>query len=533
MKSNYLFTVIILCCFIITGIPFISAQEATIWPDLDYGSYAIGFKTVEQRDYTRTFGPKYDYFGKLLPGNTIRPIQMCIWYPAQKNDLPPMVYGEYVFPYPGDDSFFDYLTQIQNRETGLLGTMFQGNSALLVSVMNVGMRARKNAPVAEGSFPVIIYHPDVQHSITENALLCEYLASHGFVTVSSHSMGAYSLQEQVNAEDVLAAVRDREFLLSLLRDQKMADLDRLGVMGFGVGGLSSLLFQMRNVEIDAVAGLNSLFLFSQHQDFTAQIPSFNPKRLSVPCMQLFLAQNNTTDVRLVEEMKYAPRFVYQLQKGSETDLVGSGFLAGLAEDVADAKQRQSESYQIMCRYVVQFFNAYLNSDKTSEKFLQNSPEANGFSPDALSVRCLKAEERPPTRAQFIDMIRTKDIDTVLEISEKFNLDDPESPLLTENEFNALGYFLIQRNKPVAAKAIFKMGVEVFPNSANAWDSFGEACMANGDYEQSLQYYKKALELLPADTTTPDQLKQLIEQNAPDIIKRLEGLIAGEEKQQNP
>jgi len=68
------------------------------------GPYAVGFKTIEQYDYSRTFQPVKDYFGNPLPGQTARPIQVCYWYPAEPGGTR-MVYGEYAFPYPSEIGF--------------------------------------------------------------------------------------------------------------------------------------------------------------------------------------------------------------------------------------------------------------------------------------------------------------------------------------------------------------------------------------------------------------------------------------------
>ena len=97
---------------------FVSQSNAdgktpAIWGDLEPGPYAVGFKTIEKYDYSRVSRPEHDYFGRPLDGERARPIQICIWYPAESTtELPPMVYGEYVFPYPENSRFFDFLSEV-------------------------------------------------------------------------------------------------------------------------------------------------------------------------------------------------------------------------------------------------------------------------------------------------------------------------------------------------------------------------------------------------------------------------------------
>ena len=45
--------------------------------------------------------------------------------------------------------------------------------------------AVKDAPAAVGRFPVVIYHPGLGGSYEDNSVLFEYLASHGYLVLSS------------------------------------------------------------------------------------------------------------------------------------------------------------------------------------------------------------------------------------------------------------------------------------------------------------------------------------------------------------
>lgn len=68
--------------------------------------------------------------------------------------------------------------------------------------------------------------------------------------------------------------------------------------------------------------------------------------------------------------------------------------------------------------------------------------------------------------------------------------------LSENEMNLAGYQLIQSDKVKAAAALFKINIEAFPNSFNTYDSYGEALMLLGEKEQSIENYKKSVQLNP-------------------------------------
>lgn len=81
--------------------------------------------------------------------------------------------------------------------------------------------------------------------------------------------------------------------------------------------------------------------------------------------------------------------------------------------------------------------------------------------------------------------------------------------LNEIEMNRLGYYLLYtRNAIDAAVAIFRLNVEAFPGSANAYDSLGEAYMVSGDKDLAIKNYQRAVELNPTNRGSIDTLKKL-------------------------
>jgi len=81
--------------------------------------------------------------------------------------------------------------------------------------------------------------------------------------------------------------------------------------------------------------------------------------------------------------------------------------------------------------------------------------------------------------------------------------------IDEREFNALGYrFLQQERKLAEAIAVFAMNSEAFPRSWNAWDSLGEALLAQGEFDKAEACYAKSLELNPQNENAQEMLKKL-------------------------
>ena len=83
-----------------------------------------------------------------------------------------------------------------------------------------------------------------------------------------------------------------------------------------------------------------------------------------------------------------------------------------------------------------------------------------------------------------------------------------SNLQNEADLNMYGYSLLWDNKVKEAIEIFKLVVAEFPESSNAYDSLGEAYLADGDIDRSLKNYEKSLDLDPENFNAEDQIERM-------------------------
>ena len=93
--------------------------------------------------------------------------------------------------------------------------------------------------------------------------------------------------------------------------------------------------------------------------------------------------------------------------------------------------------------------------------------------------------------------------------------------LNENELNTLGYDLMNSNqmalltegatqsKIKEALVVFKLTTELFPKSWNAFDSYGEALLQNGQKVEAIKMYKKSIELNPDNEGGKKVLQELL------------------------
>jgi tetratricopeptide (TPR) repeat protein len=67
----------------------------------------------------------------------------------------------------------------------------------------------------------------------------------------------------------------------------------------------------------------------------------------------------------------------------------------------------------------------------------------------------------------------------------------------EDKINTAGYNMLNGKQMEAAIFVFQLNTKLFPNSANAWDSFAGANWKAKKTDKAIEYYNKAIEPDPA------------------------------------
>jgi tetratricopeptide (TPR) repeat protein len=85
--------------------------------------------------------------------------------------------------------------------------------------------------------------------------------------------------------------------------------------------------------------------------------------------------------------------------------------------------------------------------------------------------------------------------------------DP-SYYVTERELNTLGYRLLAEHRVDDAMAVFELNVRLYPQSANVYDSLGEAYAAAGQSRRAADSYARAFALDSTNTRARDLAREL-------------------------
>lgn len=359
-------------------------------------------------------------------------------------------------------------------------------------------------------------------------MLCEYLASLGFIVATTHPLGTAQINPRVEAHDLTTVMRDMAFVKGMMHDFPQVDPDHLGLFGWGLGSVTALWMQMQDSDVDAVAGLGGALSSSRVFDLIRDNPYFRPERMQVPLMVLCSADDPVPDPSLIDALIYSKRYT-----GHFPGLTGNSFthypiLTALLTDTTGQSLAASQAvYAAIAEHLEIFFKALLNGDSAAMAALGAKTGAGTSASVAARWTVSEAREVPPTPEQFMAIIQGRGVPAAVKIFDKFRAEDPELILFQEGAVNLLGYQLLGGGQAQDAVQVLRMNRDTYPNSANVWDSYGEACVAAGNNEEAITSFRKALELLDTDSNLNAQFREGIRLSATRNLEQLEAAGAQE------
>ncbi|MEB2777433.1 prolyl oligopeptidase family serine peptidase [Algoriphagus sp. D3-2-R+10] len=507
---------IALVIFIFFQIGSINGQTSLEKINLTNGDYKVGFKHYTTIDSTRTYQIKNEFNNQFIH----RPIPISIWYPAaiKNSESKQLTVLEYLEVLKEEEEW-------ENLPNEFLLDWFPylWNTPENQAHLSEKATAFSNSTFLEGKFPVVIYAPSYQASSIENFALFEYLASNGFVVVSSPSRGTNTRWlEGGTTKDMETQSRDVEFLLKEIHKYKNIDSDKVALMGFSFGGLSNAITVMKNQNIKSLVSLDGTERY--RYDVMEKSAYFDLNKLNIPYAHF--AQKDIPEVVLEEDkipaelnhkfqlydsLKYSNVYSYKFH-----DLTHSYFSSyGVLFSNRDKRQDKSDdkimaSYRQLSEHTLQFLNFTLKNEENAKKFIENSPDKNHFSKSIISKKMKKSLVPEFDYKDFIDLALHQDYRDLIPLYKKTLAIHPNLKL-EEGMLNTLGLRLsFDPKRTEQGINVFLLAVHIYPTSANLYDSLAEAYLNKKDLENARTNFNRSLELNPENQNAINRLKQLKE-----------------------
>jgi dienelactone hydrolase len=471
------------------------------------GKYAVGLKVVNQYDYSRTY-IAVDALGKPVTTEVARPMQTFVWYPAEAGAKPHLTYADYIDLATMKDNFAPSAAKLAS----VVEEKKQFSSSLATPVWAV-----KDAAALKGTFPVVIYAPSFSNYPFENADLCEFLASHGYVVVASPSNGAHQPGMTGDVAGINAQAADIGFLIGYAKTLSQADLSRIAVAGFSWGGISNLFAAARDARVKALVSLDGSARY--FPKLVKESGDVKPAEIAVPILffeqELYAEQMMKYKIDMsgsvLNDLKYSDLTVVHMHGMNHGDFASLFQRSADHEAGPEAKDYSrlevAESYGWVCRYALEFLDLVLKQDPDAAAWWKKSPSENGVPQHLLSVNRSPAEGTPVTFEAFrMDLAKTGFSAAVAEYA-KFKARDSEFKL-DEGAIGEWGSALEDNGHYAEEIEVYKLGVSLNPESAGMYAGLGDGYEKSGDHANAVTNYKKALEKNPKDEGVKKKLAEV-------------------------
>ena len=461
------------------------------------GPHAVGLRVVQQVDASRSYMDHFDIVtGNPVAGMHARPIQTLVWYPAAAGGQA-LRYGDYIALARSEEVF---------DGTGRPVLPVARRAQAVEAVSAQPMRAVRDALPAPGRFPVVIYAPSFGAIAAENADLCEYLASQGYVVMASASMGAHSRAMTPDLEGVEAQVGDIEFLVGYAATLAQADAERIAVVGFSWGGLSNVAAAAKDGRIRALVSLDGTIRYDNKT--VKAIAYMTPARIEAP--YLFVASRPATLEQMnvdrkeydlsrnfLNELKYADLWLATMPAMAHEDF-SSFFLRVLPDDASAAGYTRPEAivaHGWVERYVERFLDATLRHDADARAFLDRDPAANGVPAHFMQMVGRPAEGSAPTLENIAAALARRGFDHGDDVIREMHLRDADAQP-AEDVLVDWARRVSFAGDALRAVHVHEFALRLWPASADLHDGLGEAWLARGDKARAEAAFRAALALAP-------------------------------------
>jgi len=464
--------------------------------DLDYGPYKVGFKSYKTYDDSRPY---------LLGEDTIsRPLLIHFWYPSKGKiegdtldfkhyiDLIAMRENFEILKSEVDNNSFNYVnaySDFAKRGFGL-DTSVHTRQILDAPVFaKSGISPQENKP----DFPLLIYAPSNSKSSVQNHMICEYLASHGFMILSVGSAGSNSIRRENIAESAMAQVLDMEHILKYCEDSLNIEYTSLGVFGFSSGGQASTIFQMRN------EGVNAVFSMDGGQEYGAysglyKMEDFNLEKTNVPYCSVVNNYENFSIYPLYNSVLTSEKYMFQMPYLDHNGFISHWrFFESCSPDSNSSPMAISYDYMSEC--ALGFFSKYLKpASSPFDSTFFSGPEKEYIQAVNQDYSCM---------ATLCNMLQDNDLDAAARFVGEHNAE----LFSAETQISILARLFIDSEIDLAIW-LYIINVKNHPDSWQAHYDLGYAYKEKGEALLSKDELQKAKELNPENTDITNLLNEI-------------------------
>jgi dienelactone hydrolase len=517
----------------------VGGQPPPLWGKLQPGPHSVGFRSVWQFDYGHSYQMVFDDKTTYTPGKAPRPILVNIWYPAIRPDAAkPMPHGDYLAIQTEDTRVARFAAKLAAYERGAACHYLMGKPAEELSeparavfdeFWKTPTACFRDASPVDARFPLVVYHAGAGSSYEDNSILCEFLASHGYVVVGSAFQDASGDSFNVGGPEYSST--DMEFLIAYARRFPYVDWSHVAVIGHSLGAQSALMFQTRDSSpADAIVSLDTTQDYHTLADPRwSYLTDFVLKRAPNFKVPLLVAARNDALFELADQLKESTRHYLTIGQLDHEDFIAQGIIRhelACRLDPASAKLRQQlqearPPHEALCDYVLDFLDGCFKRNSSEKSQLARKLEQNavgGPAPHLEIVARGVASPEPfrdtpnqtPAPRQLRPLLAQRGLDETLKLLEQCHARDPGAPIFLGDFAYALVYELLAKGRKRDAVAVRRLYRTFGQDIAKVFLAKGNRYREFASKERAQEMFEKAQALDPDNPEPAQRLKELRE-----------------------
>lgn len=480
---------------------------------MDYGKYAVGFKTLFTTDDSRENVPYADWNGKLYPENGTsegRNLPIHIWYPAsEKIELLPYRHFVNLMTRQTEGEFKKESDSLAKRIFIYQANELKGEKSIttqqLDTLLNLNTLSSLNAKAVSEQFPLVIF-PNGS-SPAYQSILCEYLASHGFVVAAVALKGEFSHVMGTSVKGLETAVGDLQFTLGQLLKLPNVEKKQIGLIGNAMASSICASLASRNKKIKALVSLEGGLLSQFEQNILNETNFYEPQRITLPILAIY-APHPSIAPEHIYPLDYTERYFAHFPQMSEFHFLNFGpFEAYVSDIIGKTKGDVQKGFVVGSELVLSFLNAKLKGrSKMLDKIYSDGiPKEYEKTIDTLFK--MEGLPPPPNIAILKNLFISEGITAIESIYQSQVVDGNPTPY-SMSFYNDFKNWLAWKKDPsyVNRMHLYKMAVESYPNSALNHYRLAFYLSKNNLDEASQEHYQKARQLLDKDSTLDQSQK---------------------------
>ena len=361
---------------VVLGPPFVAPQ---VWGALEPDGYAVRLDTLMRRAPAKE--------GWAAAG---RPVQITIWSPATARGTP-LTYRDYVGLTANQASLDPATADASAAAVAALRRFVVSTGSSVESVeewMNMPVAASWNAPKATSRFPLVVIAQGNYHSAYNQAVIGEYLASHGYVVATSPS--PLVLEQTPDDASLLTRARrqaaDIEYIVDVMRARADVDSTRIAVVAHSFGARAAFVAAADGTPFRAFVSLDGGIANKLGNDWLAGTP-LDTAQLRVPLLHIYQDRDSTVqpDFTIVRRWHASDRNLVRVDDMYHPYFTALGFVA--AVDTALHVGPRVANLGTKVGGVVQMTGAFLDAVLRRHAMTPALPRANvaPFTTEHLAV----------------------------------------------------------------------------------------------------------------------------------------------------